>query len=169
MDFSLKMGRISTPPVYLLIGGREGKRGAAMGRTRREKLWARGKKCQHFQEFSASRGVSVGVFFSPLPPPPPPTPSCEQHGDLRAPPRITCPRKPSLKSKWPKSHPTVATGPPRRTPPRRAPCSPSEAVGNRGELRGPSPSPPPLLARSYWGRSGVCPRAPLADAHPDGA
>lgn len=78
MDFSLKMGRISTPPVYLLIGGREGKRGAAMGRTRREKLWARGKKCQHFQEFSASRGVSVGVFFSPIPPPPPP------HSVLRA-------------------------------------------------------------------------------------
>ena len=26
MDFSLKMGRISTPPVYLLIGGREQRR-----------------------------------------------------------------------------------------------------------------------------------------------
>lgn len=98
---------------------------------------------------------------------------CEQHGDLRAIPRITCPRKPSFKSKWPKSQPTarVATGPPGRAPPGQAPRCPRHGCpggrpqrrgggGRRGAggCRGPRSAPPHRSSLAPGRESGVCPR-----------
>lgn len=108
---------------------------------------------------------------------------CEQHGDLRAIPRITCPRKPSFKSKWPKSQPTarVATGPPGRAPPGQAPRCPRHGCpGGRPQRRGggraargrrlqgsPLRTPTPLVASAWEGKRGLPP--PRRDASPDGA